>query len=59
MSAGNDGRFGPDRRASNRAVGEVTSTHCVRMLVRDDRVLLFAKPEDAAAHLGVDLDPVD
>jgi propane monooxygenase coupling protein len=38
---------------------EIMSTHYGRMVVLDDRVLLFANPEDAAEYLGFDLDPVD
>jgi len=37
---------------------EVMSTHYGRMVVLDDRVLLFANPEDAAEHIGFDLKPV-
>jgi propane monooxygenase coupling protein len=35
---------------------EIMSTHYGRMVVLDDRVLLFANPEDAAEHLGFDLE---
>jgi propane monooxygenase coupling protein len=38
---------------------EIMSTHYGRMVVLDDRVLLFANPEDAAQHLGFDLEPVE
>jgi propane monooxygenase coupling protein len=38
---------------------EIMSTHYGRMVVLDDRVLLFANPEDAAPHLGFDLEPVE
>jgi propane monooxygenase coupling protein len=38
---------------------EIMSTHYGRMVALDDRVLLFANPEDAAQHLGFDLEPVD
>jgi propane monooxygenase coupling protein len=38
---------------------EIMATHYGRMVVLDDRVLLFANPEDAAQHLGFDLEPVD
>jgi propane monooxygenase coupling protein len=38
---------------------EIMSTHYGRMVVLDDRMLLFANPEDAAQHLGFDLEPVD
>ena len=37
---------------------EIMSTHYGRMVVLDDRVLLFANPEDAAEHIGFDLHPV-
>jgi propane monooxygenase coupling protein len=35
------------------------STHYGRMVVQDDRVLLFANPEDAAEFLGFDLEVVE
>ena len=38
---------------------EIMSTHYGRMVVLDDRVLLFANPEDAAQYLGFDLQPVE
>jgi propane monooxygenase coupling protein len=38
---------------------EIMSTHYGRMVALDDRVLLFANPEDAAQYLGFDLEPVD
>jgi propane monooxygenase coupling protein len=38
---------------------EIMSTHYGRMVVLDDRVLLFANPEDAAQYIGFDLHPVD
>jgi propane monooxygenase coupling protein len=38
---------------------EVMSTHYGRMVVLDDRVVLFANPEDAAQYIGFDLDPID
>jgi propane monooxygenase coupling protein len=38
---------------------EIMSTHYGRMVILDDRVLLFANPEDAAEYLGFDLQPVD
>ena len=38
---------------------EIMSTHYGRMVVLDDRVLLYANPEDAAGHLGFDLRPVE
>ena len=44
--------FGPD------GFEEIMSTHYGRMAVFDDRVLLFANPEDAADHLGFDLKAV-
>ena len=34
---------------------EIMSTHYGRMVVLDDRVLLFANPEDAADYIGFDL----
>ena len=37
---------------------EIMSTHYGRMVVLDDRVVLFANPEDAAEYLGFDLQPV-
>jgi propane monooxygenase coupling protein len=37
---------------------EIMSTHYGRMVVLDDRVLLFANPEDAAQYIGFDLDVV-
>jgi propane monooxygenase coupling protein len=37
---------------------EIMSTHYGRMVVLDDRVLLFANPEDAAQYIGFDLDIV-
>lgn len=37
---------------------EIMSTHYGRMVVLDDRILLFANPEDAAEHIGFDLQPV-
>ncbi|WP_028060364.1 propane 2-monooxygenase effector subunit MimD [Candidatus Solirubrobacter pratensis] len=38
---------------------EIMSTHYGRMVVLDDRVVLFANPEDAAEYIGFDLQPVD
>ena len=38
---------------------EIMSTHYGRMVVLDDRVVLFANPEDAAQYIGFDLDPID
>jgi propane monooxygenase coupling protein len=37
---------------------EIMSTHYGRMVVLDDRVVLFANPEDAAEYIGFDLEPV-
>ena len=37
---------------------EIMSTHYGRMVVEDDRVLMFANPEDAAEQIGFDLTPV-
>ncbi len=37
---------------------EIMSTHYGRMVVLDDRVLLFANPEDAAEYICFDLQPV-
>jgi propane monooxygenase coupling protein len=36
---------------------EIMSTHYGRMVVLDDRVLVFANPEDAAEYIGFDLKP--
>ena len=38
---------------------EIMSTHYGRMVVLDDRVLLFANPEDAAEYIDFDLEPVE
>src|SRR5688572_13086902 len=38
---------------------EIMSTHYGRMVVLDDRVLLFANPEDAAQYIDFDLQPVE
>jgi propane monooxygenase coupling protein len=38
---------------------EIMSTHYGRMVVLDDRVLMFANPEDAAEYIGFDLEPID
>jgi propane monooxygenase coupling protein len=38
---------------------EIMSTHYGRMVVLDDRILLFANPEDAAQYIGLDLPTVD
>jgi propane monooxygenase coupling protein len=35
---------------------EIMSTHYGRMVVFDDRILLFANPEDAAEYIGFDLE---
>jgi propane monooxygenase coupling protein len=37
---------------------EIMSTHYGRMVVLDDRILLFANPEDAAEYIGFDLEAV-
>jgi propane monooxygenase coupling protein len=37
---------------------EIMSTHYGRMVVLDDRVLMFANPEDAAEYIDFDLTPV-
>jgi propane monooxygenase coupling protein len=37
---------------------EIMSTHYGRMVVLDDRVVLFANPEDAAQYIGFDLEPL-
>jgi propane monooxygenase coupling protein len=37
---------------------ESMSTHYGRMIHEDDRTIMFANPEDAAAYLGFDLQPV-
>jgi propane monooxygenase coupling protein len=41
------------------AFEEIMSTHYGRMIARDDRMILFANPEDAAEYLGFDLQPVE
>jgi propane monooxygenase coupling protein len=38
---------------------EIMSTHYGRMVALDDRVLLFANPEDAAQYIDFDLDPIN
>ena len=38
---------------------EIMSTHYGRMVVLDDRVVLFANPEDAAEYIDFDLRPVE
>jgi propane monooxygenase coupling protein len=40
------------------AFEEIMSTHYGRMVALDDRMVLFANPEDAAEYLGFDLRPV-
>ena len=40
------------------AFEEIMSTHYGRMVAEDDRMLLFANPEDAAEFLGFDLQEV-
>jgi propane monooxygenase coupling protein len=37
---------------------EIMSTHYGRMVVLDDRVVLFANPEDSAEYIDFDLTPV-
>jgi propane monooxygenase coupling protein len=37
---------------------EAMSTHYGRMVVLDDRVIMFANPEDAAEYIDFDLKPV-
>lgn len=38
---------------------EIMSTHYGRMVVLDDKILMFASPEDAAQYIGFDLEVVD
>lgn len=38
---------------------EIMSTHYGRMVVMDDRVVMFANPEDAAEYTGFDLPVVE
>jgi propane monooxygenase coupling protein len=38
---------------------EIMSTHYGRMVASDDKMVLFANPEDAAEELGFDLEPVN
>src|ERR1700674_1821160 len=38
---------------------EIMSTHYGRMVVLDDRVLMFANPDDAAEYISFDLQPVN
>jgi len=40
------------------AFEEIMSTHYGRMVTLDDRMILFANPEDAAEYIGFDLQPV-
>ena len=37
---------------------EIMSTHYGRMVVLDDRIIMFANPEDAAEYIGFDLKAV-
>ena len=37
---------------------EIMSTHYGRMVVLDDRIIMFANPEDAAEYIGFDLQEV-
>ena len=41
------------------AFEEIMSTHYGRMVAEDDRMILFANPEDAAEYLGFDLQEVN
>ena len=43
---------------SNNDFEEIMSTHYGRMVVLDDRILMFASPEDAAQYTSFDLKPV-
>jgi propane monooxygenase coupling protein len=38
---------------------EIMSTNYGRMVVLDDKILMFASPEDAAEYIGFDLEVVD
>ena len=38
---------------------EIMSTHYGRMVVLDDRIIMFANPEDAAEYIDFDLQPVE
>jgi propane monooxygenase coupling protein len=38
---------------------EIMSTHYGRMVVLDDKVVMFANPEDAAEYIDFDLKPVN
>ena len=37
---------------------EIMSTHYGRMVVLDDKIIMFANPEDAAEYIDFDLKPV-
>ena len=37
---------------------EIMSTHYQRMVVLDDKIIIFANPEDAAEYIGFDLKAV-
>jgi propane monooxygenase coupling protein len=37
---------------------EIMSTHYGRMVVLDDKIIMFANPEDAAEYIGFDLQEV-
>jgi propane monooxygenase coupling protein len=37
---------------------EIMSTHYGRMVVLDDRIIMFANPEDAAEYISFDLQPL-
>jgi len=41
------------------AFEEIMSTHYGRMVALDDRMVLFANPEDAAEYLGFDLKAIE
>ena len=38
---------------------EIMSTHYGRMVVLDDKIIMFANPEDAAEYIDFDLKPVN
>jgi propane monooxygenase coupling protein len=38
---------------------EIMSTHYGRMVVLDDKIIMFANPEDAAEYIGFDLTATD
>ena len=44
---------------AGQVVAEIMSTHYGRMVVMDDRVVMFANPEDAAQYTGFDLPVVE